>query len=73
MVKICLVRKQSSLHGMFPSYSITTPSLFRSKDPRRLFRGTSKVSKILRAPAKELEWDSDQVIDAVVKVMYRSP
>ncbi|KAL5249142.1 hypothetical protein ACHWQZ_G018100 [Mnemiopsis leidyi] len=39
----------------------------RSKDPRRLFRGTSKVSKILRAPAKELEWDSDQVIDAVVK------
>lgn len=42
--------------------------LFRSKDPRRLFRGTSKVSKILRAPAKELEWDSDQVIDAVVKV-----
>ena len=33
-----------------------------------MFRGTSKVSKILRAPAKELEWDSDQVIDAVVKV-----
>ena len=43
---------------------------YRSKDSRRLFRGTSKVSKILRAPAKELEWDSDQVIDAVVKVIF---
>eukprot|EP00051_Salpingoeca_urceolata_P020035 m.297277 g.297277 ORF g.297277 m.297277 type:complete len:192 (+) comp19527_c0_seq3:102-677(+) len=39
----------------------------RSPNSKRQFRGTSKVSKLLRAPQRELQWESDHVIDAVVK------
>eukprot|EP00039_Didymoeca_costata_P010135 m.135908 g.135908 ORF g.135908 m.135908 type:complete len:733 (+) comp14719_c0_seq2:170-2368(+) len=39
----------------------------RSQSSKRQYRGTSKVSKLLRAPQRELAWESDQVIDAVVK------
>eukprot|EP00050_Salpingoeca_kvevrii_P015473 m.47189 g.47189 ORF g.47189 m.47189 type:complete len:740 (-) comp6343_c0_seq2:145-2364(-) len=38
----------------------------RSSNSLRQFRGTSKVSKLLRAPQRDLDWESDQVIDAVV-------
>eukprot|EP00037_Helgoeca_nana_P029145 m.346710 g.346710 ORF g.346710 m.346710 type:complete len:767 (+) comp27915_c0_seq1:48-2348(+) len=38
-----------------------------SNDPKRQLKGTSKVSKLLRAPQRELEWESDLVIDAVVQ------
>lgn len=41
-----------------------------SPDSTRQLRGTTKVSKLLRAPQRELEWESDHVIDAVVKVIF---
>ena len=45
-----------------------SPYFFSPSSPHTTRPHDTQVSKLLRAPQRELEWESDQVIDAVVKV-----